>query len=121
MSIALAHPHKIGDGYIAEHFPDAPVVEITTTDRVSQKFRDLSSWKKIGIKIHNAYMHKECPRKFARHLQVNWSDLILNNTAKEYERILTFVDATGNVDAFVSAVQDYCDRNQELIAQANES
>lgn len=121
MSIALAHVHDVGVRYILEHFSHAPIIEITTNDHVSQKFRNLASWKKIGIKIYNAFMHKDCRHTYPRHLKVNWSDLFLTNTAPEYQRILDFLNTTGNSDAFQTAVKDYCERNQELITQAYES
>lgn len=121
MSIALAHVHHLGVRYTLEHFSHAPIIEVTTNDRVSQKFRGLASWKKIGVKIYNAFMHKDCQQDYPRHLKVNWSDLFLTNTAHEYQRILDFLNATGNTEAFVDAVQEYCQRNEDLITQAHES
>lgn len=121
MSIALAHVHELGVRYTLEHFSHAPIIEITTNDYVSQKFRDLSSWKKIGIKIYNSFIHKDCKQDYPKHLKVNWSDLFLTNTAHEYQRILDFLNATGDTEAFVGAVKEYCQRNQDLISQAHES
>lgn len=119
--VALAHPHATGTNFIQQYFSKSPVLEITTTQQVSQHFRQLAADEKIGPKQRHCYAYFDCGKTFDRHLKVEWAELLLNDTQQQYQRICDFLQLSGDFNEFQQCLQDYLQKNQHLIGQLSES
>jgi hypothetical protein len=107
-----------------------PVIEITTLQPVSEQFQLLACNSKISKKYgtpnynNNKKINStttDMGLKLNKHLQIEWSDLLLTDPRTTYSTILQFLDCTGNVDQFVVMIDDYVSRNQDLIKIAYEN
>jgi hypothetical protein len=128
MGLSHFQPHQLD--FIKNYNTSWPVVEVTTLQPVSEKFQLLSRNSKISKKYITPNYNKnekinntttDMGIKLNRHLQIEWSDLLLTNTCATYSKILQFLDCTGNVDQFGIMVNDYVSRNQDLIKIAYEN
>lgn len=120
--IGIMHPNAASVGFVTEYFAHCPVIEITRTSELSQKFGTNASRNKIEkTAIRKTAVHKTPVTYHAdRHLKVEWEDLMLNNPSGVFAQVLEFLQVTGNTDKFISMVQDYLQRNQSIINQLNE-
>jgi hypothetical protein len=93
---------------------------------LSKKFTALAAYNKI---THKTFESNKFPlmipghsgESFERHLQIEWEDLIMTNTKSVFQEISNFIGHTGDVAAFCSCIEDYRNRNLDLINQANEN
>jgi hypothetical protein len=124
--IATAHAHPATVEFLKRHLSKAPVVEIVMNNPLSKKFTALATYNKITHKIlePNKFplmISGHSGESFERHLQIEWEDLIMTSTESVFQEISNFIGHTGDVAAFCSCVEDYRNRNLDLIKQANES
>lgn len=127
--IGLAHPSLEIMNFLKCHFADFPVIEITSTNMSSKIFRCLARQKKIEVAQprYQSLRHEisclpvSSGIDFLKHLRIEWSDIFLDRTAEQFQKIEKFLNTTGNLDLFVNMVKEYCDRNQDLISQINEN
>lgn len=100
--------------------PDWPVIEITTISPQSQKFQYEARISKISQKFRPPQTY--CQKVYAKkHLQIEWSDLILTDTKNSYSKIINFLEGHGNIDRFEYLVNDYRTRNENLLKTLYES
>jgi len=128
MGLSHFKPHQLD--FVKNYNTAWPVIEITTLQPVSERFQLLSRNSKIPKKYVNPnYNNNEKINstttdmgiKLNKHLQIEWSDLLLTDTCATYSKILQFLDCTGNADQFGIMVNDYVSRNQDLIKIAYEN
>jgi hypothetical protein len=128
--IGLSHFESHQIDFIKNYGTTWPMIELTTLQPVSERFRRLSQHSKIPKEyVTTKYNNNEKINttttdigiKLNQHLQIEWSDLLLTDTCATYSKILQFLDCTGNVDQFSSMVDDYVSRNQGLIKVACEN
>ena len=126
--IVLAHPDPIYVDFLRVHLSNAPVVEIVSRNYSSQIFQFLARNSKITAtdladSIHN---HNREPlsikEHFSRysakkHLEIEWSDLILNNTKQSVKSIAEFLNSDINLSKFSAMLNDYKQRNRDLISR----
>jgi hypothetical protein len=113
--VATAHPDDSSTRWIQQHCAQCPVIEITTAQYASQRFRDLAATEKIGPKERDCYNYHTSGKIFRRHLKVEWLDLCLKDTRRCFHEICGFIDLPGQNDLFCALMQDYRQRNQHLI------
>jgi hypothetical protein len=116
--LIIAHPTDSSLSFIQQHLPAIPLIEITLVDPVSMNFSKRAAVGKIHKGVtKNSYDDRPStiPYSAQRHLQVEWKDIILSNTAHEFERITNFLGLTGSAARFVELVDDYVKRNQEYL------
>jgi hypothetical protein len=128
MGISHLQPHQIE--FVKNYGATWPVIEIITMRPVSEQFRQLARNSKIHKNYQPTSYNKnnkinstttDMGHKLNKHLQIEWSDLLLTDTCATYSKILQFLDCTGNVGQFSAMVDDYVGRNQDLIKIAYEN
>lgn len=138
LHMALAHPDLASLDFMRQYLAHVPVIEITTTTYTSIKFRNHSrlkvSYEDYMIGGDNAknpmsrekYLRwqndssldaKKVDYHCDQHLQIEWQDLLITNTAKKYEEICNFLQCEGSVSEFKQDVEEYLDRNQDILDQ----
>jgi len=121
MGLSHHNPHQLD--FIKNYGATWPVIEITTLQPISIKFRQLAGTSKIPKEYQLSPINKNgeittvLDMGFTpdHHLQIEWSELFLTNIRTTYFKILKFLDCTGDVDYFVDIVNDYVNKNQNLI------
>ena len=107
-----------------------PVLEITVQHAASKKFQQRARRSKIPkdyqatSQASQTHINRTAlQRGFtpANHLEIEWHELFLTDTAATYQKILEFLNCTGNVEQFVDQVNDYVNRNNLLLQETYES
>lgn len=124
--VATAHDNPATCEFLHRYLPDVPVIEMVVNNPLSKKFMVLAAQSKITHqKIHVVErplsLKADSGQKFKNHLQIEWEDFVITRPELVFQEIAEFIGHTGNVEAFCSCVEDYRNRNLELIARANES
>jgi len=137
--LTLAHPDPASLDFIQKYLDHVPTVEIVTNNPVSIKFRNISRNKVSyddyvtgGDNQHNNALDPEQYKFFQndqtlnprsidyraqQHLCVEWQDLMLTDTTKTFNAICEFLNCEGSVKIFRSMVEEYLDRNQDILNQ----
>jgi hypothetical protein len=137
--LVLAHPESASLKFIQNYLSHVPTVEIVTNHPVSIKFRNISrnkvSYKDYvtgGDNRHNRTLTPEQYKSFQndqslnprsvdyraqQHLYVEWQDLMITDTAKTFNAICEFLNSEGSVEIFKNMVEEYLDRNQDILNQ----
>jgi hypothetical protein len=121
--IILAHPRGDSLEFLKKYLTNIPLIEITMNNPVSYKFSARAAVAKIQSGTPLEYYNLRPPvsgYQHPKHLQVEWSDLILAHPGKTFDRIQNFIGLTGDRSIFEQRVTEYCERNQDLIKAANE-
>jgi hypothetical protein len=129
MGLSHHNPHQIN--FIKNYGATWPVIEITVLHPVSNKFRYRSQGSKISKEYQLIPPNYNPNEKITtaldmgfnpgNHLQIEWSELFLTDIRTTYFKILKFLDCTGDVDYFVDMVDNYVNKNQNLIQSAYEN
>jgi hypothetical protein len=127
MGLSHHNPHQID--FIKNYGATWPVIEITTLTPTSIKFQYLASTIKIPKEYQLSPINKNGKITTAldfglnpsQHLQIEWSELFLTDIRTTYFKILKFLNCNGDVDYFVDMVNDYVNKNQNLIQSAYEN
>jgi hypothetical protein len=123
MGIAHGQPEYID--FLQKYGHNWPVIEITTLHPVSKKFQHLARNEKLSdLKTLIPKKNFTCLDmgfKVPNHLQIEWNDLLLADTKNTYNKIIEFLGAHGNPSRFQTMVDDYINKNQDLIKGAHES
>lgn len=128
--MCLSHfmPHQID--FLKTHGAMWPVLEITVQHAASKKFQQRARRSKIPkdyqatSQASQTHINRTAlQRGFtpANHLEIEWHELFLTDTAATYQKILEFLNCTGNVEQFVDQVNDYVNRNNLLLQETYES
>jgi hypothetical protein len=126
--IGLSHPYPTASiEFIKKYLPDIPIIEITVESNLSKKFKFYAANLKIPPETRR-FIPKEFSEDLAwpsvyqskRHLYVEWSDLILLDTKSSFEKIKNFLNIDGNSDKFLELINDYKERNADLLRYINE-
>jgi hypothetical protein len=125
--IILVHPKYFTLKFLTDYLNKRPLIEIVMNNQVSRKFAESSVLIKIRNKLPAA---QQKPVNYQQsifsdyrhplHLQIEWSDLILDRTSESFDLIQNFLGLTGNKEKFENCVAEYQERNRELIKQAYE-
>lgn len=137
--LTLAHPDPASLEFIQNYLSHVPTVEIVTNNPVSIKFRNISRGKVSyddyvtgGDNQHNQALTLEQYKSFQndqtlnprsidyraqQHLDVEWQDLMLTDTTKTFNAICEFLNSEGSVKIFKNMVEEYLDRNQDILDQ----
>jgi len=127
MGVSHHNPHQIN--FIKNYGATWPVIEITALTPISIKFRNLAGSIKIPKEYQKSTFNKNEKNTTALDmgfnpgdlLQIEWSELFLTDIRTTYFKILKFLDCNGDVDYFVDMVNDYINKNQNLIQSAYEN
>ena len=127
MGLSHHNPHQID--FIKNYGATWPVIEITALQPISIKFQQLAKASKIPKEYQLSPFNKNVKITTAldmgfnpgHHLQIEWSELFLTDIRTTYFKILKFLDCTGDVDYFVDMVDNYVNKNQNLIQSAYEN
>jgi hypothetical protein len=137
--LILAHPDLASLEFIQSYLNHAPTIEIVTKNVASIKFRNISRNKVNyedyvagGNNQHNNPLTPEQYKSFQndltlnpktinyraqQHLCVEWQDLMITDTAKTFNAVCEFLDCEGSVEIFKTLVEEYLDRNQDILNQ----
>ena len=131
--IGLAHPYPAASTeFIKKYLSDVPIIEITVNRDISKKFKFYAANLKIPTEIRKIVTSKELlstqPETLTwtsvyqsnRHLYVEWSDLILLDSKSTFEKIKEFLNIDGDADKFLEMIDDYKERNTDLLRYINE-
>lgn len=122
ISMGLCHIDKPSLSFLRQWCKSFPTIEIVTRKDISKSFRVLAEQSKISAEDRNGresdsrhYTHSYyfCPR----HLEVEWSDILLTDTANTFKAIENFLGMAGSIDTFQSMVADYLKRNEKIFAE----
>lgn len=122
--LVLSHPDPQNIVFIRENFINAPLLEITSRKQQSKQFQYLGRKKITTEDIKNSGAEFTTNKSIVaykkvytapNHLEIEWCDLILNNTEQELKKIEKFVGSAVNIDLFLSLLDDYKQRNHQLI------
>lgn len=136
----LAHPDPASLEFIKSYLNQVPVIEIVTRDPVSIKFRNISRNKVSYLdyitggdnKNNHNILTPEQYKSFQndltlnpghinyraqQHLSVEWQHLMITDTVKTFNKICEFLDCKGSVEIFRTMVEEYLDRNQDILNQ----
>lgn len=119
--IALSHFNFASVDFIRDYMPDAKVIEIVTETEESKQFKISAESKKVeprysgnGVNpVETSWVMVDYTAK--NHLKIEWSKLLLNDTHNEFNKINEFLQTTGDISLFQNMVQDYLDRNRDLV------
>ena len=120
--IGIMHPNAASVGFVSKYFAHCPVIEITRTSEISQKFGTTASQSKIEKTAIRPASAQNLPVEYhaQHHLKIEWEDLMLNKTSSMFAQILEFLQVSGDDTTFTNSVQDYLHRNKSIIDQLNE-
>lgn len=121
ISMGLCHIDSPSLRFLRQWCNDLPTIEIVTRTSLSKDFRVLAEQSKIAAedrvgKISNSRDYTHSYYTCDKHLQIEWSEILLTDTAKAFESIENFLGLAGSVDVFQSMVEDYLKRNEKIFA-----
>lgn len=114
--IALVHPKGNSLEIITKYFSHCPVIEIVTFKEVSKRFQILAANSKIPDKPLVTSVDDCSNYKCEKHLLVEWQDIIMD-TKKVFDQLQEFLSVPGDYKKFSMTVDDYKQRNQQLLDQ----
>lgn len=122
--IALAHPTASSIDFIKQYLPDIPIIEISIIKELSKKFKFYAANSKIPAEnrrnIPTSFQFDWKPQHCAKkHLYIEWSDLILTDTANAFNKIKEFLNIDGDTDKFLQMVENYKTRNLDILKSIN--
>lgn len=121
-NIALVHPVPNSSiDWLLKHLQNSYVLEITTHQAISRRFRTLAANAKIsypGRKPIDGSRYTQSWFEGPNHLQVEWEDLLLTDVEGQFHRMEEFFGNTGDLKLYKELVTDYVARNQSLIDQS---
>jgi hypothetical protein len=137
--LILAHPDPASLEFIQSYLNHVPTIEIVTNNPVSIKFRNISRNKVSyldyvtgGDNKNNNTLTLEQYKSFQndltlnpklidyraqQHLSVEWQHLMITDTAKTFNEICEFLNCQGSIKTFRLMVEEYLDRNQDILNQ----
>lgn len=123
--MGMAHGQPEYLDFLQKYGLNWPVIELTTLHPVSKKFQLLARNKKLPGLEHAVpkknFTSRDLGFKVPKHLQIEWRDLLLSDTKNTYSEITGFLGAHGDPDLFQTLIDDYVNKNQELIQRSHES
>jgi hypothetical protein len=121
--VILAHPNDMSIKFINQYLNNRPLIEITMNNLISRKFAAKAAIAKIqsGVPLEG-YLSRQPVANYQhfRHLQIEWTDLILDRPGEIFDVVQHFVGLSGDRARFEQAVMAYRKRNQDLIKEAHE-
>lgn len=122
--IGLCHPNPASLNIISSYLLSVPILEITTHSNKSKYFRYLAATQKIEVKemapAGAFYNYSDSKVKCSRHLKIEWSNLLLDDTTNQFKQIEYFIGNVGNLKKFQELVDEYITRNQLILDSLNE-
>lgn len=121
MHLGLVHPKKFTLEFIQQYIPDVPIIEIVTEQMPSKVFRFLSQ-SKVSARAPDApyFKHGTSGYQGARHLRLEWNDLLIENVDQSFNKIENFIQLNGSVNEFKFHVNDYLQRNADTIKRLHD-
>lgn len=126
INVATAHPQPSSISFLWEFLRYSSIIEITVNQPRSKKFLGLAGNNKItdvspGSLKDIMKIPGQIEVTFPNHLKVEWEDIMLTNTDKAFDNISQFLNLQGNSSKFVEFVDDYKNRNADLITLLDEN
>jgi len=138
LHLALSHLDQSSLDFIQQYLNHAPIIEITTHNPISIKFKNLAR-KKVSyenyITAGDKAMFGQTKEQYEQtlnstlspnsvssyrahqHIYVEWENLMMSDTEKSFDYICNFLNCSGSVDCFKSLVKKYIDRNRYILDQ----
>lgn len=119
--IAMVHPRPDPLNFVKTYFDNSPVIEITSCNELSKRFRLLARRSKIentvlgDAKVEYNTLSVQRHDMFKHQLMIEWEDLIIHDPANSFVKIQEFLGHSGSQETFMHCVEDYKKRNQTLL------
>jgi hypothetical protein len=121
-NIALVHPDPTSSiDWLLQYLKESWVLEITTCNTRSQRFRTLAANTKISRPERYPVDGADYTQSWfegPNHLRVEWEDFLLTDVEGQFHRMEEFFGTTGDLVLYKELVTDYRARNQPLIDQS---
>jgi hypothetical protein len=130
ISFGLAHPRNSSLAFISQYLPNIPIIQIVINNMKSKMFITAAAQHKIH---KNGIISVEDCKRATKYcntnqyygpnpiIRIEWEDMLLTNTRETFVAIEEFLNVTGDVTKFQELVDDYLEKNNNILSILDES